>query len=123
MKLAFGLVVAMLATGCSKNSDFEALIKANDALVTELKEKADKEGPEAVKKAFDAKKEDLKTRYGDLKTARGFQVSSENQAKLKESLGKGVIGICGLKLKEITDREKSAVYDGICKEYTAVFSK
>ena len=121
MRLAFGLIVAVLATGCSKNSDVEAFIKANDTLAAEIKEKADKEGPEAARKAFDAKKEDLKTRYADIKNARGFQVSAENRKSLGESVSKSSLAICGLQLKVIMDREKSKAYDGICKEYSGTF--
>ncbi len=121
MKLALGLIVAVLTTGCSKNSDVEAFIKANDTLAADLKEKADKEGPEGAKKAFDAKKEDLKTRYADIKNARGFQVSADNKKNLSESVSKSTLTICGLQIKVIMDREKSEAYKGICKEYSSLF--
>jgi hypothetical protein len=121
MKLACGLIVAVLATGCSKNSDVEAFIKANDALAADLKDKAGKEGPEAVKKAFDGKKEDLRTRYTEIKSARGFQVSAENKKGLGESVSKSTQAICGLQLKVIMDRDKSKAYSDICKEYSGLF--
>lgn len=121
MKLVCGLIVAALATGCSKNSDVEAFVKVNDALAADLKDKAGKEGPEAVKKAFDAKKEDLRSRYAEIKTARGFQVSAENKKNLGESVSKSTLAICGLQLKVIMDRDKSKAYSEICKEYSSLF--
>jgi hypothetical protein len=121
MKLVYGLVVASLAMGCSKNSDVEAFIKANDALGADLKDKAAKEGPEAVKKAYDAKKEDIRTRYAEIKRARGFQVSAENKKALGESVSKSTLAICGLQLKVIMDRDKSKAYSEVCKDYSSLF--
>ncbi len=121
MKVVCGLIVASLATGCSKNSDVEAFIKVNDALAADLKDKAGKEGPEAVKKAFDAKKEDLRSRYAEIKTARGFQVSAENKKSLGESVKMSTTAICGLQVKVIMDRDKSKAYSEICKEYSSLF--
>ncbi len=124
MKTQNLLVFMALATAlsaCSKNDEVLAFIKDNDALAADLKAKAESEGPEAVTKALDAKRDDLKARFAALKGARGFQVSKENQAALMKSVTRSTMTVCGLSLKAIGDREKAAAYSAACRTYSAIF--
>jgi hypothetical protein len=111
------LPAALWIAGCSKDAEVEDFIKENDSFAKEIEEKADKEGPEAAKKAFDGRKDTIKTKFDAIKEARGFQVSEETMKKLTESVTKSTTSICGLQLKAIMDEGKSKAYKELCDEY------
>jgi hypothetical protein len=113
--LGLGLVLA----ACSKNAEVQDFVKEQDSLVAEITATND---PDSARKAFDAKKDDLKAKLAPLKTARGFQVSKESMTALTTSLTNGVTSVCGLQLKAITDADKSAKYKALCDDYTATMT-
>ena len=116
------LVVPLALVGCSKNAEFEDFIKENDAFVKEIKAQADKGGPEAARKAFDAKKDAIKKKFDPIKEARGFQVSEENTKKFTESITTGMTDICSLQIKAMMDEKKSEAYKTLCDDYTKLLT-
>jgi hypothetical protein len=115
MMLSLGLVLA----ACSKNAEIQDFIKEQDALSQEIAATND---PDSARKAFEAKKDDLKAKLEPIKTARGFQVSKESMAALTTSLTSGITSVCGLQLKALTDADKSAKYKALCDDYTAAMT-
>jgi hypothetical protein len=107
--------LTLLAAGCSKDSQVLDFVKENDALVASITAATT---PEAAQKAFDAKKDDLKSKLEPLKTARGFQVKQENMLKLTESVTKGTTSVCMLEINAMSDSAKSAKYKKLCDDYT-----
>ena len=113
------LGLCLVFAACSKNAEVQDFVKEQDALVAEIAATND---PDSARKAFDAKKDDLKAKLAPLKTARGFQVSKESMTALTTSLTNGVTSVCGLQLKAITDADKSAKYKALCDDYTATMT-
>jgi hypothetical protein len=76
--------------GCSKDSEVEAFITENNAVMKDITTKIDANpssaGVDEAQKSFDAKKAGLKAKWDDIKNARGAQVSSETQKKLTDSM-------------------------------------
>ena len=104
MKIWLGicLFVSVFALGgCSKDADAEAFVKENDELGKAIKDAKD---PAEAKKAWDSKKDAIKTKYDSLKDARGFQVKEENTKKMGESMGNTAIVMC-------------TTSDELCKDY------
>ena len=120
-RLLVGLVAAgaLLVTACSKDAEVEEFMKENEALAKEVKSKGEKDGPEAAKKAFDAKKDDLKKKYDAIKDARGFQVKEETMTKLSENLVTAAADVCTLQIT--TDEDKSKAFRKICDDYGDLF--
>ncbi|HEY4104927.1 MAG TPA: hypothetical protein VGM44_13610 [Polyangiaceae bacterium] len=115
------LIVSLLPllSACSKNADVEQFVKEQDGLVTEIIATKD---ADSAQKAFDAKKDDLKSKLAPIKTARGFQVSKENMTALTTSLTNGVTSVCGLQLKALSNPTQSAKYKSLCDEYTSTMT-
>ena len=116
------MVVAVLAVttlGCSKDGEIKEFIQENDSLVAEIKKAGD---PDAARKAFDGKKEALKSKLEPLKTARGFQVKEESMTALTKSLQDGVTSVCMLQVSAIGDEAKSTKYKSLCDDYTSSMS-
>ena len=107
------------AFGCSKDGAVQEFVKENDSLVSEIKKSTD---PDAARKAFDAKKDALKSKLEPLKNARGFQVKQESVAALTKSLQDGVTAVCSLQISAVGDEAKSAKYKSLCDDYTSVMS-
>lgn len=92
-----------LQVGCSKDDDVLAFVKENEEFSKEIKEKGEKEGPEAARKVFDEKKGKLKEKFDAIKDARGFQVKEENMKKLTDGVTASTIAVCGLGDKALCD--------------------
>ena len=109
-------VMAVVASGCSKDAEIDEFIQFNSALATEVAQKGEKEGPDAAQKVFDDKKGDLKVRFDKIKDARGFQVSEQKSKALESSVTDSVMKVCG---GQITlDKTKSQKFKKLCDDYT-----
>lgn len=94
--LAVAATLALGTSGCSKDAEVEAFITENAAFAKSLKEAHDKDGEAGARKAFDAKKDDLKKKWDGIKDARGFQVKEEMMKKLTENVTSTTIDVCTL---------------------------
>jgi hypothetical protein len=113
------VVLGASVVGCSKDGEVLDFVKENDALVAEIKKSTD---PDSARKAFDGKKDALKSKLEPLKTARGFQVKEESMTALTKSLQEGVTTVCSLQITAMGDEGKSTKYKSLCDDYTAVMS-
>ena len=109
-------IAALAMTGCSKDAEVEAFMKENESFSKDIAAAAEKDGPDAAKKIFDEKKGGLKSKYGEIKEARNFQVTEENRKKLEENVKAGLDAICDV--KNAKDPLKMLE---LCKEYTDLF--
>ena len=104
-------VVALSVVGCSKDAEFEEFMKESDALAEEV---AGAKTAADARKAFDSKKDDLKTKFAAIEDARGFQVKAETKSKFDENRMTNSAKVC---LKQITLNQKEAEeYKKICDE-------
>lgn len=104
-------VLLLSVVGCKKDAEVEQFIKTNDELAAAID--GAKTADEANKLWADGK-EGLKSKFGTIKEARGFQVSAEMAKKLETSLGDATTKIC---MKQI----KGDDYKKLCDEYAAIF--
>jgi hypothetical protein len=86
-------VICMSLVGCgsNKDSEVEAFITENNAVMKDITSKIDANptaaGVDDAQKSFDAKKAGLKTKWDAVKGAsRGGQISTESQKKLTDSM-------------------------------------
>jgi hypothetical protein len=119
MNVVLVALVGVCALGCSKDGEVMDFVKENDSLVSEIKKSSD---PDAARKAFDAKKDALKSKLEPLKNARGFQVKEESMTALTKSLQDGVTTVCSLQISAMGDEAKSTKYKSLCDDYTSVMS-
>ncbi|MBK6518323.1 MAG: hypothetical protein IPM79_17680 [Polyangiaceae bacterium] len=108
-------VVALSVVGCSKDAEFEEFMKANSALGEEI---SGAKNAGDARKAFDAKKDDLKKKFDAIKDARGFQVKEETKTKWAENIVENTTKVC---FKISLDAKEAAEYKKICDEYTESF--
>jgi hypothetical protein len=77
-------------TGCNKDSEIDAFISENNAVIKDMVAKVDadpsEKGVDEAQKSFDAKKDGLKQKFEAIKNVRGAQVSSEMMKKLTDSM-------------------------------------
>jgi hypothetical protein len=77
-------------TGCSKDAEIEAFITENDAVLKDVAAKIDANptaaGVDEAQKAFDAKKDSLKTKIDAIKGAVGMQVSDATKKKYEDHI-------------------------------------
>ncbi|HVJ20807.1 MAG TPA: hypothetical protein VM686_35600 [Polyangiaceae bacterium] len=119
MNLVLVAALGASAFGCSKDGEVLDFVKENDSLVAEIKKSSD---PDAARKAFDSKKDTLKSKLEPLKNARGFQVKEESMTALTKSLQDGVTTVCSLQISVMGDETKSTKYKTLCDDYTSVMS-
>ena len=89
-------VVALSVVGCSKDAEFEEFMKESDALAEEV---AGAKTAADARKAFDSKKDDLKTKWA-------------------ENIVENTTKVC---FKISLDAKEAAEYKKICDEYTESF--
>lgn len=101
------ILIAVLAlasltmmTGCSKDAEIQALITEMDGvtkdIVTAIDANPNTKGVEAAQKAFDGRKDALKSKFEAVKSATGIQVSDDMKKKLEESVTKDMKAIVDL---------------------------
>ena len=106
--------------GCSKDAEVESFIAENNAVIKDLTQKIDANptaaGIDEAQKAFDAKKGSLKSKWDEIKEARGAQVSGDTQKKLNDSMASD--------MKMLTDSAtKNAMKLAMDKEAMPKFQK
>lgn len=117
-------------TGCSKDAEINAFITEFDAATQEIVSKIDANptaaGMDDAQKAFDGKKASLKAKWDGIKGAVGFQVSADTKKKLEDSVGKNMKALMDVSTKNMmklaTDKEASAKFQALLKDYQATFS-
>jgi hypothetical protein len=84
------VVFCLGLTGCNKDSEIDAFISENNAVIKDMVAKVDadpsEKGVDEAQKSFDAKKDGLKQKFEAIKNVRGAQVSSEMMKKLTDSM-------------------------------------
>ena len=95
-KIALFLLVlfCISLTACSKDTEVNAFIAENHAVIEDIVKKIDANPSEAgvaeAQKSFDSKKDGLKAKWLAIKDARNAQVSSETTKKLTDSMNADV---------------------------------
>lgn len=113
-------VFCLALVGCSKDAEVNSFITENDAVMKDITTKIDANpsaaGVDDAQKAFDAKKDSLKSKWDAIKEARGAQVSSEVQKKLNDSMAEN--------MKQLTDvSTKNAMKMAMDKDAMTKFQK
>jgi hypothetical protein len=127
--LLFALVLAM--AGCKKDSEIEGFIKDLDGLTADMvkaiEASPNSAGIDQAQKLLDAKKAGMKTKLGELKQLRGFQVSQGTLDKLTKSLTDNAQKLGGMSTKIIAESTKTkdftagAKFAALVKSYTELY--
>ena len=121
--------VALASVGCSKDSEVNAFIAENDAVIKDITDKIDANpsatGIDDAQKSFDAKKADLKSKWTDIKGARGMQVSADVQKKLNDSVQNDMKTLTDVSTKNAMklamDKDAMAKFQKLMTDYTDTF--
>jgi 4-alpha-glucanotransferase len=124
------IVCCFYLAGCSKDAEINAFITEFDATTNDIVQKIDANptsaGVDDAQKAFDAKKASLTAKWDAIKDAKGFQVSSETQAKLKDSVEKNMKALMDVAtknaMKMAMDKDASTKFQALIKNYQATFT-
>lgn len=126
----FLLVVFCLGlVGCSKDAEVQAFITELDTTTKEMVSKIDANpnsaGIDEAQKAFEAKKDSLKTKFDAFKDARGVQVSADMQKKLVDSAtanGKSLSDVMTKNMSKISqDKDAMPKFQKLMKDYADTF--
>ena len=126
----FLLVVFCLGlVGCSKDAEVQAFITELDTTTNEMVSKIDANpnsaGIDQAQKAFEAKKDSLKTKFDAFKDARGVQVSADMQKKLVDSAtanGKSLSDVMTKNMSKISqDKDAMPKFQKLMKDYADTF--
>jgi hypothetical protein len=115
--------------GCSKDSEVEAFIAENDAVMKDITTKIDQNptaaGVDDAQKAFDAKKASLKSKWDAVKDARGMQVSEATQKKLTDSMVNNMTKLTEVSQKNMMklaqDKDAATKFQKLMQDYQATF--
>jgi hypothetical protein len=115
--------------GCSKDSEVEAFITENNAVMKDITSKIDANpsaaGVDEAQKSFDAKKANLKAKWDAVKTARDAQISAETQKKLTDSMAQNNKDLTDVSTKHAMklaqDREAFPKFQKLMQEYANTF--
>lgn len=113
-------VFCLALVGCSKDAEVNSFIDENNAVMKDITTKIDANpsaaGVDDAQKAFDAKKDSLKSKWDAIKEARGAQVSADVQKKLNDSMAEN--------MKQLTDvSTKNAMKLAMDKDAATKFQK
>lgn len=121
--LTLAFCLAMM--GCSKDADVTAFVTEWDSVTAEMVQKIDASDIDGAKTAFDGKKESLKTKWGAIKDAKGFQITEDSKKKVEESMKKNMGALTGSMMKNsmklATDKAKFEKLQALIKEYGEIF--
>jgi hypothetical protein len=117
--------------GCSKDSEVEAFISENDAVMKDITTKIDANptaaGVDDAQKSFDAKKVSLKTKWDAIKDARGAQVSTETQKKLNDSVANNMKSLTDVSTKNMMklaqDKDGAMKFQKLMQDYASIFGQ
>lgn len=124
------VVLCLGMIGCSKDAEIEAFITENNAVMKDMTSKIDADpseaGIDAAQKAFDAKKESLKSKWLAIKDAVGMQVSEATKKKLMDSMdanGKELIAVSTKHAMTIgSDPGAAQKFQKLMKDYGELFT-
>jgi hypothetical protein len=122
-------VFCMGLAGCSKDSEVEAFITENNAVMKDITSKIDANpssaGVDEAQKSFDAKKASLKAKWEDIKNARNAQVSSETQKKLTDSMTANNKALSDVSTKHAMklaqDKDALTKFQKLMQDYVSTF--
>ena len=125
-KIALFLLMISCLTliGCSKDAEINAFLTEWEAVTNEMSQKLETGNIDEARKAFDAKKESLKSKWNDIKGARGFQVSQDTKTKMEESMKKNMSTLTSAVMKgsmKATDKSDGEKMKALMTEYTDIF--
>jgi len=107
------LTVTLFA--CSKDDAVLSFVTENDQFAASVSQAS---SPEEARRTFDAKKDELKTKFDAVKGVRGFQVKKETMDKLASSVMASTTKVCSLEIKAILDNGKRTKYRALCEDYS-----
>ncbi|HEX9959741.1 MAG TPA: hypothetical protein VGB00_02330 [Pyrinomonadaceae bacterium] len=124
-------IFCMGLAGCSKDSEVEAFISENDAVMKDITTKIDANptaaGVDDAQKSFDAKKVSLKTKWDAIKDARGAQVSTETQKKLNDSVANNMKSLTDVSTKNMMklaqDKDGAMKFQKLMQDYASIFGQ
>lgn len=122
----FVLVISCLAfAGCNKDAEINTFITDFEAVTNDMTAKLEEGDVEGAKKAFEGKKDSLKTSWENMKNARDFQVSAEAKKNLEESVKKNVTELTtaagSAAIKSGGDAGKAQEIQALLKDYVSIF--
>ena len=115
--------------GCSKDSEVEAFITENNAVMKDITSKIDANpsaaGVDDAQKSFDGKKASLKTKWEAIKNARGAQVSEATQKKLTDSMNENNKALTDVSTKHMMklamDKDAATKFQKLMQDYVCTF--
>lgn len=107
----------LVMTGCNKDDKVKALADANATLVKELEAA---KSSEDAKAAYDKQLPTIEPLWGELKEARGFQLSEEATKTLETTTIESVQSVCALELRGAFDEESKETYTKLCEGYAGM---
>ncbi len=126
-KLAlFSALLLCIGLGaCSKDSEVNSFLQEFETVTKEMTQKIEAGDIDSAKRAFEAKKDSLKTSWDGIKTARGFQVSAETKTKMEESVKKNISALTSATIKGAVklggDKAKAEAMQALLKEFVGIF--
>jgi hypothetical protein len=122
LSLVLIAIFCLALAGCSKDGEINAFMSEFDAATNEVSAKLEAGDVDGAQKAFDAKKASLKSKWEEVKTARGFQVSKETQTKMEEGTKKNMTTLTNASVKAVqTKPADSGKVQALVKEFTGIF--
>lgn len=126
------LILSLLAlAGCSTNRDAEVkafivdVDKVTTDLIGKINAKPTAAGIDEAQKILDGKKSDLKARYDQLKTLRGFELSDQVMKEFTDSVGKNMESVADLQIKNaektVADEAFGQKMNKLYTDYNAIF--
>lgn len=118
----FGLSLA----GCSKDSEINAFLSELEGVTNEMAKSLENGNIDEAQKNFNAKKDSLKTKFGGIKEARGFQVSEATKKKMEEDMKKNGATLQSAvmkgSMKIATDKGAVDKMQALMKDYMSIFT-
>lgn len=107
----------LIATGCNKDDMVKELADANSTLVKELE---GAKSADDAKAAYDKQIATIEPLWGELKEARGFQLSEEATKTLETTTIESVQSVCALELRGAFDEKSKETYTTLCEGYAGM---
>jgi hypothetical protein len=119
------LTFCLALIGCSKDAEIATFMTEWEGVTNDMVKKIDAGDVDGAKAAFDGKKDALKAKWADVKTARGFQVSADTQKKMTDGATKNMGALTASMTKNVMklagDKTKMDKLQALIKEYGDIF--
>lgn len=129
--LCLMVLTNLFVSACSAGRDAEVTAFINDSdkltkdILAKVKANPTATGIEEAQKILNAKKPDLKAKYNELKSVRGFQVKEETMKKFTDSVFTNMESVNSLKIdfaeKSFDDKVFGDKIDKLVADYNALF--